>query len=591
MMKKVLASFKNLSIKYKLFIVFMFIILLSFGLFSVLNYYIVGKDAEKQAIYSSNNMLNQAVSFLENKLSSVTNVMNVLANDSTIQELTEKPASIYFQSIGDWLIDERKITRIFFTTSRNFNIDNISIYMKNGLPNATETDNLLLFDRIESKNWYNDMLNKNEIYRWMPSDEISDELKGHFSLIRLINDVKNITEYTAALRADISEQSIVDILNKALFTRSTLSFIVNSEGEVICASSNKRLYNPKNLQPIIKMSNSISSFDYKMERDRYYVISKDIENTDWKMILLIPYKQIHELNIKTLKQVVTLILIITPFILLITLFAVNSNTNRINKLIVNMNRVTKKGDFDINIVVDSQDEIGQLMEAFEFMIKKVKELLNEQYHFGKEIKSLELKALQAQINPHFLYNTLELINWMAIKDNNKDISNIVNLLSKFYKLSLSKGEDIVTVQSEIEHVKSYVDIQNYRFCNSINLTVDIPDEILKCKIPKITLQPIVENAIIHGILEKKEQRGKIDIKGYVENQKVILIIEDDGVGIPQEKLNLLKTNEILQKEGHGYGIKNINERLKIHFGADFGVFYNSKLNYGTEVRVIIPYEY
>jgi len=524
MMKKVLASFKNLSIKYKLFIVFMLIILLSFGLFSVLNYYIVGKDAEKQAIYSSNNMLNQAVSFLENKLSSVTNVMNVLANDSTIQELTEKPAGIYFQSIGDWLIDERKITRIFFTTSRNFNIDNISIYMKNGLPNATETDNLLLFDRIESKNWYNDMLNKNEIYKWMPSDEISDELKGHFSLIRLINDVKNITEYTAALRADISEQSIVDILNKALFTRSTLSFIVNSEGEVICASSNKRLYNQKNLQPIIKMSNSISSFDYKMERDRYYVISKDIENTDWKMILLIPYKQIHELNIKTLKQVVTLILIITPFILLITLFAVNSNTNRINKLIVNMNRVTKKGDFDINIAVDSQDEIGQLMEAFEFMIKKVKELLNEQYHLGKEIKSLELKALQAQINPHFLYNTLELINWMAIKDNNKDISNIVNLLSKFYKLSLSKGEDIVTVQSEIEHVKSYVDIQNYRFCNSINLTVDIPDEILKCRIPKITLQPIVENAIIHGILEKKEQRGKIDIKGYVENQKVILII-------------------------------------------------------------------
>ncbi|MEZ0536388.1 histidine kinase [Caldicellulosiruptoraceae bacterium PP1] len=591
MIKRILAFINNLSIKYKLFMVFMTIIFISFGIFSVLNYFIVGRDVEKQAIYSSNNMLNQTASSLENKLTSVRNAMNIFAIDETLQKLITKTTEFYQNDIGNWLIDERDIVRISYAACRNFGIDNITIYMASGLPTIYENDTLLLFKRIEQRPWYNDMIKNNQIYKWMKLKDIDpDSTKNYFSFIRLISDTKDITKNIAAIRADIAEDSIISILDMARFTKSTVSFIADSQNKVISTSSNKDDFSAINLKDIISKINTqrLSFFETENNNNKYLIGNKEIEGTDWRLVMVIPYNQIHELNIKTLKQVIAIILIITPFTLIITLFAVTSNTNRIKKLIYSMNKVTKKGDFDINIKSDSNDEIGQLIEAFDFMIQKIKDLLKEQYLLGKEIKNLELKALQAQINPHFLYNTLDLINWMAIKSGNKDISNIISLLSKFYKLSLSKGEDIVTVKNEIDHVVTYVTIQNYRFNNCIKLEVNVPENIYRVNIPKLTLQPLIENSIIHGILEKNNQSGLISIVAEEKQDEVIIYVKDNGVGIPIDRLNEIENNRVIQKEGHGYGVKNINQRLKLYFGDNYGLFYESKENVGTTVKIVIP---
>ncbi|BCS81892.1 cache domain-containing sensor histidine kinase [Anaerocellum diazotrophicum] len=593
-MKMIANTFSNMSIKYKLFASYMFVILISFGIFSFMNYVIVGRDVEKQAIYSSGKIVDQTVSFLENRVSSVKNVLNILALDSTVQELVNRPDDYYYENIGNWLVDSQRLTKLFYSTCQNFDILSISIYMTQGLAKLSETDSYFLFERIEKLPWYQQMVLKGELFAWVTPKMLNVARKDIVSLIRLIPDPKNISEYRAALRADISITEIERILNQALFTNRTLAFIVNSNSEVVARSLNGTNLSVKDIIKGIKeniLSQEANVVEMEVEGEKLLIRTRNISDTDWYLVLVTPYKEIHELNIKTIKQVFFMIFLIAPFTLIFSFWAATSSTSRIKRLTYNMKKVIEKGDFNIELDSHSQDEVGQLIYTFNYMLKKIKELLHEQYQLGKEKKNLELKALQSQINPHFLYNTLDLINWIAIKNKNEDISRLVTSLSQFYKLSLSKGEDVVTVENEIEHVKAYVMIQNYRFDNCIDLKIDVPQKLLKARIPKLTLQPLVENSIHHGILEKDEQKGTIIIKGEILDDKMAAIcVIDDGVGISKEVLEKIKKGEVETSKGHGFGIKNINERLKIYFGNEAGLFYESKINEKTVVKVLFPVE-
>ena len=199
------------------------------------------------------------------------------------------------------------------------------------------------------------------------------------------------------------------------------------------------------------------------------------------------------------KNIVVIMLIIFPMVLFLSLAVAFSVTKRLDRLKKNM-VYASEGDFDIDIMQPAQDdEIGVLTKQFNYMLTKISILMDSQYSLGKRIKELELKSLQAQINPHFLYNTLDLIKWRAIDNKDGEAVELVSALSNYYKRSLGKGQDIVTLEDEIDHVKSYVYIQNKRFDNSIRLSADIPLNLRNCLLPKITLQPIVENAIVHGL--------------------------------------------------------------------------------------------
>ncbi|AZT91204.1 sensor histidine kinase [Caldicellulosiruptor changbaiensis] len=593
-MKKIIDKFSNMSIKYKLFASYMFVILISFSIFSFINYIIIGRDVEKQAIYSSGKIVEQTASFLENRVTSVKNVLNVLALDSTVQELINRPDEYYYENIGNWLVDSQRFTKVFYSACHNFNIIDISIYMTQGLARLSETENYFLFERIEKFPWYAQMVASGELFRWVTPRMLGISKDSFVSLIRLIPDPKNISEYKAALRADISSSELKKILDQALFTRTTLAFLVNSQNQIVASSVNKTdLPIDMLAKEVLKRSTSDQAkvFDLQVEKENFLVRTRGINNTDWQLVLVVPYKEVHQLNVKTIKQVFFIIFLITPFTLIFAFWAATSSTTRIKRLIHNMKKVVEKSDFDIELDSRSNDEVGQLIYTFNYMIRKIKDLLYQQYQLGKEKKNLELKALQSQINPHFLYNTLDLINWIAIKNKNEDISRLVTSLSQFYKLSLSRGEDVVMVENEIEHVKAYVMIQNYRFDNCISLKIDVPQELLKAKIPKLTLQPLVENSILHGILERDDQKGTITIKGEIQDGKMATIyVIDDGVGISEDKLEKIRKGELETSRVHGYGIKNINDRLKIYFGNDSGLFYESIPNQKTIAKIVFPIE-
>lgn len=247
------------------------------------------------------------------------------------------------------------------------------------------------------------------------------------------------------------------------------------------------------------------------------------------------------------------------------------------------------GDFNIPIAPYSKDEIGELNRSFNVMLTKLSLLLDESYRLGKEKKNEQLKALQVQINPHFLYNTLDMINLLAINGDTTKIQTAIQELSRFYRLSLNSGCDETTLEDELEHIRHYVKIQNLRFENNINLEINVPSELLTFKMFKICLQPLVENAIYHGILEKDSESGKIQIEAYQEGIYFYIIIRDDGVGMDLETMERLLEKPI---DTHGgYGVYNVQERIKINYGNDCGISYESDLGTGTMVILKLKKNY
>lgn len=200
----------------------------------------------------------------------------------------------------------------------------------------------------------------------------------------------------------------------------------------------------------------------------------------------------------------------------------------------------------------------------------------------------EFKALQAQINPHFLYNTLDMINWLSQSGKREEVSTAIQALSKFYKLTLNKGNTTVRLEDELIHVSLYVKLQNMRYNDKINFIVDIQDELLDYEMPKLILQPIVENSIQHGIFGKESKEGTIVITGWLEQEDLIFIVSDDGVGITGDKLDSILSGNGDSSTGSNIGIYNTHKRLQLFYDTQFGLSYQSTPGIGTEVTIRIP---
>ena len=248
--------------------------------------------------------------------------------------------------------------------------------------------------------------------------------------------------------------------------------------------------------------------------------------------------------------------------------------------------MVENGNFDIYIAEKSNNEIGELEKDFNIMIRKIKELM-EQVVKEQEIKRIsEIKVLQAQINPHFLYNTLDSIIWLAANNKNPEVLKMTKALSSLLRISISDGERIIRVKEEIEHVRNYLVIQKMRYREKLDFQIDADPEILQCYTIKLILQPVVENAIYHGI-KNKQGIGLIKIKCFTDDTRIYFEVKDNGVGMSRERLN-----EVF---GHypaavntGIGISNVRNRIELCFGKEYGLKCVSRLQKGTRVLICIP---
>lgn len=322
---------------------------------------------------------------------------------------------------------------------------------------------------------------------------------------------------------------------------------------------------------------------YPDKNKDYFIVKKTIPETGWNVWLYKPEKlmgtSIRQINIITFGG--TLVCLVATFMCI--RFTAIFVTTRIAKLQKAVARVEKE-DFSYTLNTTSQDEIGELITSFSKMERKLNYLINEVYKSRIKEKEYEMKALQAQINPHFLYNTLSLINWKAIEAGKRDISKITLALSAFYRTSLNKGNNITHISGEIENMRSYLSIQLMLHDDGFDVTEDIDDSVLRYTCPNLILQPLIENAIDHGIdVMPEERRGVISVICKDMDTYIQFVIKDNGIGMTKEQ-----TVKILTKDSKGYGVRNVNERLKLCYGEEYPMIIKSKENTGTEVIITIP---
>jgi two-component system sensor histidine kinase YesM len=236
----------------------------------------------------------------------------------------------------------------------------------------------------------------------------------------------------------------------------------------------------------------------------------------------------------------------------------------------------------------SHDEIGELTDSYNYMATRQNLLVKRQQETAEELRLSEIGALQAQINPHFLYNTMDMINWLSQSGEQDKVTHAIQTLSNFYKLTLSRKDPITDLRSEIEHVRLYIELQNMRFEDKIRFNADIPDELMSVRLPKLTLQPIVENSILHGILEKESQEGIIVIAAWEEDEDAVILISDDGVGMDEAALSSVLSGDNKDATGTNIAVSNTHRRLQMLFGRDYGLSYRSAVNEGTEVEIRVP---
>ncbi|MFL7893413.1 MAG: histidine kinase [Anaerolineales bacterium] len=254
-----------------------------------------------------------------------------------------------------------------------------------------------------------------------------------------------------------------------------------------------------------------------------------------------------------------------------------------------------KNDLQALVSRENIDEITELGISFNIMTSRIRELLNAKVREQENLKKAELKALQAQINPHFLYNTLDTIVWMSESNQPRKVIEIVKALSSFFRIALSRGRDWIPIGQEIEHVESYLYIQKIRYRDILDYKIDVDESILDGTILKLTLQPLVENALYHGI-KNKRNGGTIWVKARREYQdKVMLEVEDSGVGLTPYKLSrilerLNDESDEITPDGEGFGLANVNKRIKLYYGDQYGLSIESQYREGTRVKVVIPLE-
>lgn len=314
----------------------------------------------------------------------------------------------------------------------------------------------------------------------------------------------------------------------------------------------------------------------------YLIASAEIPGLPWLLTAVVPIAEVTAASrrVTMFTALFALVLIVVDVFAAIHLS--RTNTRRMDALLTGMRKVTA-GHYKQLVTVEGRDEIGQLQRQYNQMVRAVNSLIRRVKLVTNKKREAEFKALESQINPHFLYNTLENIKWMAIRHGAPEIVSIVESLSSLYRFTLNRGKEIVTVREEIASVEEYVAIQNLRFGNRIRAEFDLSPGVGDCRMTKMILQPLVENAIYHGIHAKEGRRGRIHVDAEAENAGILIHVADDGVGMSKDKLE-----RILKTDSAGYGVKNVHQRLQLYYGADYGLSYRSFPGRGTTVTVRVP---
>ena len=382
--------------------------------------------------------------------------------------------------------------------------------------------------------------------------------------------------------SQVDIEKLKKVLESAKSVEGALLYLVDEKGTVLVHPNNRA-----NMElPNVKNYKAMSLV--KLEDGEFYYTRRLTEN-NWRIVSLIPKAEVEKKSSIVVIMYITAILIMIAIVYTISLVFSKYYSGKIFALKKRVNDITE-GNLSVkNKKTDAstKDEMDELYNNFEFMVSEVKRLMKEQYKLGKDVTRAEMRALQAQINPHFLYNTLDLINWGALDYGAESLAKIARDLGQFYRLSLNHGSAVISIAEELLHVESFIRIENVHYEGAIHLETEVDEDIKNFACLNILLQPFVENAIVHGIAEHSDiKEVNIKITANKLEDDIEFHIIDDGLGVDKDEIEKL-LNERPVGGYRGFGINNVNFRLKLCYGEDYGIHYDNVKPHGTDVTIRI----
>lgn len=583
-------KFKDLSLKRKLLIFYSVLFILPLFMISMIIYVEVSQSMMEKIQYSAKQGYEQAKSYLEYKILQLIQRTDVVVTNSDLKEMV-KPGKAKQTSLHEQLGQKEVIRSYLQSVESSTQSLRLQIYISDDFKLLADGDYILSLSTADNSLWYQKK-GERKIY-FAPGIYLEEGRKDKYvALVRDIPEENNYRVRNCVLRMDIGIDELEEILRNATPTENAVTYLINRENIVVSVSDTNMLEAlglSEEMPDTFLYSKYVSDsglLEENLNQSTVYCLRNKIRNTDWEMITVIPSGDMTS-GIARLQSIVAGLMILFG---LLTIFGgaaiISWIVRRISNLNESFNQV-KAGDMEVHLDDGTRDEIGVLYDNYNEMIEHTRDLMDEKYRMGVHLKSAELKALQSQINPHFLYNTLDMVNWLAFAGRTQDIHEAVISLSKYYRLILNKGQDTLTLAEELQHVSYYIKIQDIRFPGRLQYQEEVDIGVKGSIVPKIILQPLVENAIQHGIWEKKDKKGTIRIEGTEAGGIVSLKVMDDGVGMDSETLAHVMDGS-LASSGSSYGVKNVHARIRLMFGEEYGLSYMSTPGQGTCVTVRFP---
>ena len=568
--------FKIRSIQTAITLSFTSVIILSLLFISLMLYGMFSDNAEKNAAFSTGQIMDQVNLNLNSYLKGMMQISDLIRNNLS----------------GEVRFDKSGLAEILAVTSRIRNdIVTVSIFSDTGrlLLSNPSGDYDKNFDAA-GQDWFKPARERPAEYIFVPPHVqrlFRNRRPWVVSLCRSVTFYENDHPVTRVTMVDMNFSTIEQLCSQVSLGKRGYIYIVDQNGNIIYHPQQQIVYAGLKSENIAEaLSRSPGSYFDDFQGERRIMTVKNISPANWIMVGI---SYVDELipNKRNLNNFVVFISMFgIAFAIMASMFISARISQPIKRLEKQMKRV-ENGDFDISIEADGEDEVKQLSRAFNLMVVKIKQLMGQIISEQEAKRKSEFKALQAQINPHFLYNTLDSILWMNENGNYEGVTTMVSALAKFFRVSISRGNEIISVADEVSHASSYLTIQKIRYKDKFDFTIDTQPDVLQRKTLKLILQPILENAIYHGI-DQIQEKGEIRITVGMEENRIIYSVSDNGYGIKPEILKKILEHKPTAGSGSGVGLKNVNERIKLCYGNEYGIEIKSVLDVGTTVIIRIP---
>lgn len=524
---------------------------------------------------------------LDSYITYMANISDIVANNKDVTDY-------FFADLSNGKKFDLK-TRIYaqFNTLRNARNDiyNIGVLTEEDYVLNNGKNRINEYAGASGLEWYKKALQKQEDIA-LSASHVQNIVKNDYKwVVTLSRGIRNprTNQVESVFFVDLNYSAINDLCEKISLGSKGYIYIIDENGSIIYHPKQQLLYSGIRTELYEEVLNSPeNSFMIGEGKDRrLYTISQS-DMTNWTIVGVAYLDEMMGKRVETLLSYLLISIMLFSAALLIAIFLSREITRPVTNLEKSMKEV-EKGNFDnVELEILDKNEIGSLTNSFNIMTKEIQHLMLENIEEQRAKRKSELKALQSQINPHFLYNTLDSIIWMAESGKTQEVVLMTASLAKLLRQSISNEEEIVSIRREIDYVKQYLTIQKMRYQDKMEYEIDIQEEILRKEIVKLTLQPLVENALYHGI-KYKEGKGMIYITGCIEDEDILIQISDNGAGMDDNQLtHILDAKE--QKNG-GVGVRNVQDRLQLFYGRKYGLTYQSCLGDGTRVTVRIPKEY